>query len=258
MIDVWREEHPVRFTAVDRSDRLSLAAAFDLFQEAALCHAESLGVGRDSLARTGQVWVLSRMSVYMERRPRFGERMTVETWPRGWEKLFAVRDYRIEAPEGNTAVRGRSGWLILDIEKRRPLRVQPVVENLPSNEGRSAFSALPPGLGERPGLQQTARRTALYSDIDFNGHVNNARYIQWIEDALPEGILEGAHAMRLDVNYLSEVKRGEAVELWTGTFAPEGAGADMPRSPSAAIALEGRRPEDGKAVLRAELVTGAA
>jgi acyl-ACP thioesterase len=263
MRDIWEEQHSIRFGDIDRSDRLTLGATFDYFQEAAISHAEDLGVGRESMAKTGQVWILSRISVYLARRPKFGETVRVRSWPRSWEKLFAIRDYDIRDGTGEAAVRGRSGWLILDLEKRRPLRVQQIVETLPPNEGVNAFSALAPGLEERDNLGGAGERKALYSDIDYNGHLNNTRYIQWIQDITDPEILESAAGMRLDINYLSEVKPGETVELWTGPIplgagdSGTGGGADYPGKIGAALAYEGRRPGSGQPVFRAELRTGA-
>jgi acyl-ACP thioesterase len=252
-MDIWQETVSVRFGNIDRSDRLTLASVFDFFQEAAISHAEALGVGRDAMGLAKQGWVLSRISVVLERRPRMGETITVRTWPRGWEKLFALRDYDIRDASDTPIVRGRSGWLILDIEKRRPLRPQAAMADLPLNEGLDALPGGGAGLAARDSLLRAGERRAAYSDIDYNGHVNNTRYVRWIQDITEPEILEKAGRMRLDINYLSEIRLGETVELWTAPLA----GPDGKSDPGAglAAAYEGRRQEDGQAAFRAELRT---
>ena len=45
-LDIWQESCAVRFGHIDRSDRLTLDGVFQFFQEAAISHAENLGVGR--------------------------------------------------------------------------------------------------------------------------------------------------------------------------------------------------------------------
>ncbi|MDR2103237.1 MAG: acyl-ACP thioesterase, partial [Treponema sp.] len=192
MMNIWQETLTVDFGAVDRSDRLTLAATFDFFQEAAISHAENLGCGRDAMARNGQAWVLSRISVFLERRPKQGETITVRSWPRGWERLFAVRDYDIRDASDIPIVRGRSNWIILDIVKRRPLRPQMLMDKLPLNEGLDALPGGGGALEARDGLIKAGERRAAYSDIDYNGHVNNTRYIQWIQDITEPEILERA------------------------------------------------------------------
>jgi acyl-ACP thioesterase len=243
MIPIWQESFTVRFSDIDRSDRLTLAAVFDYFQDAAINHADALGVGREAMSKTGVVWILSRITTRIERRPHFGEKITVRTWPRGSEKLFAVRDYDIlDTNSGVVLARGRSNWLVVDIQKRRPLRPNTVMDKLPLNDGLDAFPNRVVNLETREGLVKTGERYALYSDIDFNGHVNNTRYVQWIQDSAVSGILEGAERLRLDVAYLQEVKPDECTELWQ-TALGEGA-----------VAFEGRRSES--AVFRSELYIG--
>jgi acyl-ACP thioesterase len=266
MKDIWRETLPIRFGQVDRSDRLTLFSTFDLFQEAAISHATDLGVGRDELARTKQLWVLSRISVLMERRPKYAETVTVRTWPLGADRLFAVRDYDIRDSGDRPVVRARSGWLVLDIEKHRPLRIQQVVESLPPNEGLYALPGGGGGLETRLELVKAGERQAVFSDIDYNAHVNNTRYIQWIQDLIEPEILENADMMRMDINYLSEVKYGEITELWAipvtepGCWNGIGPGELPPHdeNPCAfGFAVEGRRQESKQPVFRAELRTWA-
>jgi acyl-ACP thioesterase len=241
-MDILQNTLPLCFGDIDRSDRLTLSAIFDYFQEAAISHAEFLGVGREAMAQTGQGWILSRMSVLVERRPKFQETVTVRSWPRGWEKLFALRDYDIRDASDTHLVRARSGWLIIDMEKRRPLRPQGIMDTLPRNEGIDALPSGAAGLEARENLVKAGERKALYSDVDYNGHVNNVRYIQWIQDAVPPEQLEGAGKMRLDINYLNEVKPGETTEILLAPLGEAGA-----------FAFEGRKIGGAQAAFRAEL-----
>ncbi|MCL2042711.1 MAG: thioesterase [Treponema sp.] len=250
-LSIWSENQEVRFRAVDTSDSMTLSAVFDFFQEAAISHAENLSVGRSDMARANQVWILSRMSVQIDRRPKYGEIITVRTWPRGGEKLFALRDYDIRDADGNAAVRARSCWVIIDREKRRPLRPQSVMSLMPLNEGLDSLSAAV-GLEENTLLQKTAERRAMYTDMDYNGHVNNVSYIRWIEDALDSSLLENAQYMRLDINYLNEVLLNEVIGIWTAPVAP--AAGESPHIH--AFAIEGKKEQGEKAAqtaFRAEL-----
>jgi acyl-ACP thioesterase len=271
-MDIFSETLPVRFGNIDRSDTLTIASTFDLFQEAAISHAEILGVGRDAMKQTGRAWILSRLSVFMDRRPHFGETVTVRSWPRNWHKLFAVRDYDIRDGGDIPVIRGRSGWLILDLEKRRPLRPQAFMMQLPPNEGINALP-LGEGGGEAPAGLETRiadgpiilTRQVAYSDIDYNGHMNNTRYIQWIQDLFEPELLEEAAQIRLDINYLSEARYGEKLVLAAAPIPREASpedhsGQDYPARPAAAFAIEGRRdsndPGPEQIVFRAELRTG--
>jgi acyl-ACP thioesterase len=213
MADIGTQEISVGFGDIDTSDRLTLARTFDYFQEVAINHAEDLGVGRSTMAESRHVWILSRSSVLMEKRPIFHEKITIRSWPRGWEKLFAKRDYDIQDMAGNVLVRGRSGWLIVDSETHRPLRPQLIVDTLPENKGCDALNKIVT-LNSREHLMPAGERISCYSDIDYNGHVNNARYVQWLQDVTDPDVFVKADSMRLDINYIRETRLNETVELW--------------------------------------------
>jgi acyl-ACP thioesterase len=259
---IWSESCELRFGAIDKSDTMTLDAALDFFQEAAISHAENLGVGRKAMAQSNQAWILSRMSLQIDRRPAYGETVTIRTWPRGGEKLFALRDYDIRDADDKPAIRARSCWLIIDIEKRRPLRPQSIMDALPQNEGEDALlpdRTLAVSLSERPSLQKIMERKALYNDVDYNGHVNHVSYIQWIEDAIDSSLLEQAKQMRLDINYLNEVLPGDVTGIWSAEIEDTG---EIPASGRVfyAAAFEGRKiealsdsPLVNSAAFRAEL-----
>ena len=245
MNEIWQESLTVRIADVDKTRQLMVSAVFDMFQNAAVKHAEVLGVGKIDMEKNGIAWILSRMSVYVERRPCLDSQLTVKTWPRGSHKIFAVRDYEIKDKDDVSIVRGRSGWLIVDTEKKRPMRSGALVSKLPLNEGLDALDYDIEAIESTAGLVKTGERRAAYTDIDYLGHVNNTRYIQWVQDALEPELLYDAAKYRLDINYIAEVLPSEVIELWTGK-------ASKPDT----IAVEGRRADDGQVAFRVELWTG--
>jgi acyl-ACP thioesterase len=246
-VSIWQETFPIRFAAIDSSDKMTMGAVFQCFQEAAISHAENLRVGRVDMEKAGHVWLLSRFSVVMDRRPGYCETVTLRTWPRGGEKLFAIRDFDIRAKDNITAVSARSCWIIIDIEKRRPMRPQSIMDTIPKNDGLDAMNFIPEALKQRENLQKIAERKALYTDVDYNGHVNNVRYIHWIEDTLEPQLLEKANKMRLDINYMNEILSGETTEIFSFPIEVGEEGY------CAAFAFEGRKTGDAQTAFRAEL-----
>jgi acyl-ACP thioesterase len=166
-----------------------------------------------------------------------------------------MRDYDIHDKDNIPVVSARSAWLIVDIERRRPLRPQSLMDTLPQNEGLDAFAPDANGaaaITEHNDLRlatypQAAERKALYTDIDYNGHVNNVSYIKWIEDALDPQLLEKAAKMRLDINYLNEITAGEITEIYSALV------NDETGTSTCVFAFEGRKKESGQAAFRAEL-----
>ena len=250
--DVWSEECEVRFCAVDKSDSMILSAALNFFQEAAISHAHNLGVGREAMAKANQVWILSRMTVLVERRPKYGETFTVRTWPRGGEKLFAIRDFEVCDYNNLPVIKASSSWIIIDLDTRRPLRPEAAMKNLPLNEGLNSGLPIPPRLQEHLSMEKAMERRALYNELDYNGHVNNVSYIRWIEDAMNPVLLEQAKKMRLEINYLNEIRPGELTGIWKKNITAESSACT---NQSNAFAFEGKieRGKEGLTAFRSEL-----
>ncbi len=107
-------------------------------------------------------------------------------------------------------------WAMIDLDTRRPLDLSSL-----SNKGTSLVDREPPI--ERPhkvgSFECTLERpyTVVYSDIDFNGHVNSMKYLEWMVDTLPAEVPAGLDAFRVDINYLHEAKLGEELSICHGT-----------------------------------------
>jgi acyl-ACP thioesterase len=218
VMDIYTKQYIPTVGDVDKSQLAKPSYIFDIFQEITTLHGADLKIGLGELQELGMGWVLSRFTVEILRRPAFGETVNARTWTRGPEKLFMLRDYSITDAGGNVIVRSRSRWLVLDTKTRHPLRPSALPLAMPLNEGIDALVNEGAALKKHDGLKKTGRRTAAYSDIDFNGHVNNSRYIQWVQDAAPSGLIENAAKLNFEINYISEIKIGETIDMCLGVF----------------------------------------
>ena len=249
MMEIYEERFKVRTWDVDSANKLTIAAAYNYCQEVAGNHAQALGVGGDYMKANGIAWILSRMSAVLYTRPAQGETISLRTWPRGTERLFAIRDYELTNEAGVLVGSARSAWLIVDTTTFRPRRPEALAEGLPTNEG---LDSLPDGAQAIPSsesLEKTMDRTVAYSDLDYNGHMNNSRYAQWVQDAVDPELLSKASSIRLDINYLAELKPGICAGLFGRRLEPSDTW-------NYCLALEGRPREDGPPAFRSVLSLG--
>ena len=165
-------------------------------------HIDLLGEGYQALLDQGLVWVLSRMKFQFLRFPRVEDQITIRTWPKTiQQKLFFIRDYEILSAQGELLTVATSAWLMMNMQTRRLVPPSALRLNLPQNPDRQALAEpleklIPPADGE-----ERLRLRAGYSAIDVVGHVNNARYIEWICDAFPTPWHKGHSLETLQINY---------------------------------------------------------
>jgi acyl-ACP thioesterase len=198
----------------DIRGNLSLYSLFNRFQELAGIHASHLQVGYDALKVDGLAWILSRIKVQIYSLPRWGEKVHLATWPKGIDRLFALRDFRITNEQGQILVNATSAWLLVDAEKGRPRRI----ESLPID---LHFPDAPHALREPLEKIQVPNEFMLVfdkpiwlSDLDINRHVNNAQYAKWITDCFSEEQNNNRRIISLQINYLEETLLGDTVGLF--------------------------------------------
>jgi medium-chain acyl-[acyl-carrier-protein] hydrolase len=218
MKSVWTTEFQVRSYESDRTGTLKPHSLLNYFEEAAQQHATEFGFGYEQLKEDQRFWVLSRLEAIIDRSPGWGERLTVETWPKSVSRLFAIRDYFVydqDEEQGRPLVRATSAWLLMDGRSGRPLRPERYLPEGPllDNAAKSAVDEVP---GKIPFDTEHARTvssvTVAYSDLDVNNHVNNSVYLRWIDDAVRKDGQDRKLA-RLELNFLREASIPMTLEV---------------------------------------------
>jgi medium-chain acyl-[acyl-carrier-protein] hydrolase len=217
---VWTERFRVHSFEADLNGAGTLEGVCRHFQEAAWNHAEHLGLGYEQLRRENKIWVLSRLLLKLDRSLRWGETITVHTWPRQVRSAFALRDFEMVDSAGMRLAAGSSAWLVLDVSSRKPQRVDKMISSISTFPAKRALDQDPASLDAVQSDRSITRFTARYSDIDVNGHVNNARYVGWLMDSYSLDFHRAHEVKRLEINYLGETAGAETVSVFTSQMKP--------------------------------------
>ena len=209
----WEEAYRLRSYEVDFQNRLRLSVLFHFTQETASNQIERQGVGIDVLRTDNLAWVLSRLLIVMERYPGWGEEILVKTWPRGIERLFALREFLITSRQGEVLGRVTSNWLLVDLTTRRPKRLEEVFKCMPVDPGNHAVDRRLEKLPPLESPEETLSVKAAYQQIDLNRHVNNAHYVGWILNSFPLDFHQYYQLAGLQINFLAETRFGEVLTI---------------------------------------------
>lgn len=201
----------------DFSSRMLLSHAANCMLNAAEFHSDERGYGMTELRRMGRTWVLSRLVVEMNDMPPAYSRINIDTWVEGVMRFFTSRDFSVTGTEGQQYGYGRSIWAMIDSHTRQPVEIATVGEGIIARYVESdrpcpikpfARIKLPP-TAERAGTV-----TAQYSDVDVNGHVNSAKYIEHILDLWDIRWHEKHRITRLDIAYTAEAHSGDTLAFY--------------------------------------------
>lgn len=216
------EQHTIPCYDTDASWRLKPASFMNLAQEAAGRHAVYLGFGYDDLIVSNTAWILSRVHVQFIDTPKWREDITLTTWHKGLNRLFFLRDFILTDNEGRERVKATTSWLILNLDTRRLVRDPKLVE-----EGTVCEENIIETPADKVQMPKDVEpefvmeHTVAYSDIDTNGHTNNAMYMQWAMDAVNYEVASKMPLKEFTINFNHETKAGEVVKLYRAALEKE-------------------------------------
>ncbi len=230
MKPIFEKSYDIRQCDVDAFGNLTDDKILFFAQDTAGQHCNLLAVDSPALEEKGLFWAVLRHGVQISRRPREGERITVQTWPMPTTRTAYPRSTVAYDAQGQEVFRAISLWVLMDRQSRAMV--------LPGKSGVQVQGvllgselAVPQGMTLIPAPNFRERRV-VFSDLDSNGHVNNCRYLQWVADLLPSGFHRENQAREYSVCYLSEAREGEELllqwglspegDLWVDALRPEG------------------------------------
>jgi medium-chain acyl-[acyl-carrier-protein] hydrolase len=210
-----KKEYNVHVYEMGPDGKLSLHSFFDYLQDIASDHAVSLRYGRDDLLKQNHIWVLSRIYAEINEWPSWGDKLTIMTWPRGTDRLFALRDFNVHSADGRLLALATSSWLIIDYTTRRIQRPDSTLIRF--NSQQLGGNALPRNSEKlepaAPDAQIISGLRVRVSDLDVNLHTNNARYLKWITDSYSLDFIMNHAPVSAEINYLAESRYNEEIVI---------------------------------------------
>ena len=172
------------------------------------------GLGFDDMIKRNQVWVLTRLKVEIEQYPVWNDTLSLETWSRGNEGIFYLRDFLVVDKQQKPAIKAASSWAAINMKTRRPELVEGLEVKLYSQKEKVALDNKLEKLPELTNPRLLREYKVQYTDIDIVYHVNNVKYIEMILNSFTADIHRSKRVRELEVNYLGETSYGEEVQIF--------------------------------------------
>ena len=207
-------DYRLRWLDFDRFGHIQPVAVLDMCQDIATLHAEQMGIGRDDMLARGVFWAVIRSRYEIVQPPAHYQVLRVRTWPHSPSRFSFQRDFTLCDENGLTLVKATTEWVLMDLETRKFAKMTDHYDGPDDFSDERVFDGR---LRKIASFEEGNRpvRTVVpsFSDIDLNGHVNNARYPSFVVDALNPG---GQGAIRsLQIDYRHEVVPDEPLAIHT-------------------------------------------
>lgn len=189
------------------------SAILTAMQEVAGAHSHILGCGRETLVEQGIVWVLTRCEVRMDREAHLGETVSIETFPMPLRRWFFPRYFVFRDAAGAALGAASTLWVLFNLEKRCMVAPGEVAKAIPDNSDLTPPLGVPGPVPHLTGEAVRSVRAPVYSELDVNGHVNNARYADWLCDALGLETMREMRVKDMRLSYAAEIRPGQEMDL---------------------------------------------
>nr|MCR4586846.1 hypothetical protein [Lachnospiraceae bacterium] len=196
--------------------KLRTSTLLRFMQEASIAHTEALGMGRDKTLDKGLLWVIARQNIEILKMPEYDDVITIRSYPGEMMHLFFPRFYEIYKDD-ELLIRGEALWMLIHEDSRIFVFPEEYKIHIPADPAHTQeIDRKPLRLPEDLDDVQEASYTTRFSQLDINGHINNACYFDIIEDLMTEEELHNASSLLISAEYNNEIRAGETIHIKFG------------------------------------------
>lgn len=211
-----KEEFSIGIDDIDINLELTNKSILKFMENAGSFHSDAIGFGLNTMHETLVAWALLDWKVQVLRRPKYGEKLTIETWSKASTKVFAYRDFYMYVGD-ELCAKGSSKWFLIDLKRRMPMRINNTVMEKYGIENISAIEInelekfdVPEEYDNEVSVK--VRR----SDLDTSKHVHNLNYLDYANEAFNDDMLGNNFVPvynTIRINYHLEMKYGDVVKV---------------------------------------------
>jgi acyl-CoA thioester hydrolase len=184
---VYERTFRVRHYECDAYGHVNHANYLRYMQEAAMDASAAVGYDNARYEALGRLWLIRESDVTYHRPLVYGDAVTVRTWVEDFRRVRSRRAYALHlAGSDELVAEGTTEWVFLDAATLRPATVPADLIAAFFPDGAPAVAPRRPPFPEPPPAPPgvyTLRRPVEWRDIDPAGHVNNANYLAYLEEA---------------------------------------------------------------------------
>lgn len=181
----------IRHYECDAYGHVNNANYLRYMEHAAIEASAAVGFDDARYRSLGAVWLIHETDIEYLQPLLAGDNVEIKTWIADFRRVRSQRQYEFRrAGDDALAARAVTDWVYLDRATQKPIQIPPEViaayapDGNPDSAPRQHLPAAPPP----PPKPFTLRRRVEWRDIDMMGHVNNATYLNYMEEAAVESV----------------------------------------------------------------------
>lgn len=208
---IFRKKIEIGLKDILTGNKVRNKSILEYLENVAEKHSSSIGYGVTDIENTKRTWVLLEWKVQIKTRPTYKDVLTVATWARQTTRCTSYRDFEIYDSNNNLLVIATSKWVLIDVEKERPIKIEnELIEKYKPEYEKLVFNTLNlEDIEFFNKVQFEKNFIARRCDIDINGHMHNLNYLDYAYEVLPYYVFENIDLKNIRITYKKQIKLGE-------------------------------------------------
>lgn len=212
---IYKENHAIPNFLCDRNGQLTLPMLVNFLLQVSSNQNKQLNIDSKQFVENGYSWIVLQYEFHIKRMPKEKERILITTDPKEYNKLFTYRDFFVDDEEGHRIIDVHSTFALMDIEKRKIMRLpKEVIDPYQADPAKRIRRTPQPTPIKEEEAQNHKTYRVRYFDIDSNQHVNNSHYFEWALDALDSAFLTNHRITYGNIKFDKEIHENEEVNSY--------------------------------------------
>ena len=125
MSNTFEKQYKINIYDVDTNHNCKFSTLVDYLWDVVISQSDYLGETNEGFVHNQCIWVLLKYDITIHKYPKYKNVITVDTKVLGSKKFYGYRQNTIKDSDGNIIAEVISTAILIDFEKRRPMKISP-------------------------------------------------------------------------------------------------------------------------------------
>lgn len=206
----YKKTFHIPYYDTDKEGKITPYNILKYFMETSSSETDDFASKEENIEDLNYGWMLYKWKVKINKYPKIKEKIHIKTWISNVDRFYVYREFAMLNEKDEILSIASTIFIFVDMERKRPIRIPDQFikgSNIINESNFVEFEDFKRKIEVHNYMDFRVRR----SDIDYNNHVNNTKYLLWIMEAVPDNIYEDYILSQFEIVYKKEIKYGDTI-----------------------------------------------
>jgi acyl-ACP thioesterase len=213
---IYTHRYKVNGHDVNADKYLTIPSLLKAMQECSHQHARELKTSVWDMEEEQISWVLIRKEIKIIKPLYLDDKYTVITYPSGFDKFFAFRDYLVFDESKKLVATACSMWTMINTDTRKLTKIPTKILEIGTPKDLKFLTQPDNVMGQPENWKIVDTRKVRPYDVDWNNHVNNIVLVRYMLEPYKSNGIEDQQILKLLLYFRNEIEVNKEVKVQVG------------------------------------------